>query len=95
MTTTILAPPPFPDDDRPRNWRQYAVCASTDPDLFFSDDPAEKRLAITFCGRCPVRVECRQTDMAQRAPHRWGVWGGESERARGAHHGRTLRGEAP
>ena len=33
-------------------------CRKFDPDLWFSDSPAELELAKSLCGDCPLRVEC-------------------------------------
>ena len=33
-------------------------CRKFDPDLWFSDAPAQLELAKSLCGDCPVRVEC-------------------------------------
>jgi WhiB family redox-sensing transcriptional regulator len=50
-------------------------CRRFDPDLWFSDAPAELELAKSLCGDCPVRVECLAGAVEREEP--WGVWGGE------------------
>jgi WhiB family redox-sensing transcriptional regulator len=50
-------------------------CRKLDPDLWFSDAPAELELAKSLCGDCPVRVECLAGAVERAEP--WGVWGGE------------------
>ena len=50
-------------------------CRRFDPDLWFSDAPAELELAKSLCGDCPVRVECLAGAIEREEP--WGVWGGE------------------
>jgi len=50
-------------------------CRRFDPDLWFSDSPAELELAKSLCGDCPVRVECLAGAVERAEP--WGVWGGE------------------
>ncbi|HET6211694.1 MAG TPA: WhiB family transcriptional regulator [Micromonosporaceae bacterium] len=50
-------------------------CRRFDPDLWFSDAPAELELAKSLCGDCPVRVECLAGAVERAEP--WGVWGGE------------------
>jgi len=50
-------------------------CRKFDPDLWFSDAPAELELAKSLCGECPVRVECLAGAVERQEP--WGVWGGE------------------
>lgn len=50
-------------------------CRAFDPDLWFSDAPAELELAKSLCCDCRVRVECLAGAMERCEP--WGVWGGE------------------
>jgi WhiB family redox-sensing transcriptional regulator len=50
-------------------------CRKFDPDLWFSDAPAELELAKSLCGDCPLRVECLAGAVEREEP--WGVWGGE------------------
>ena len=50
-------------------------CRAFDPDLWFSEAPAELELAKSLCGDCPVRVECLAGALDRAEP--WGVWGGE------------------
>lgn len=50
-------------------------CRRFDPDLWFSDAPAQLELAKSLCGDCPVRVECLAGAVERAEP--WGVWGGE------------------
>jgi WhiB family redox-sensing transcriptional regulator len=50
-------------------------CRRFDPDLWFSDSPAELELAKSLCGECPLRVECLAGAIERAEP--WGVWGGE------------------
>ncbi|HWH01710.1 MAG TPA: WhiB family transcriptional regulator [Pilimelia sp.] len=50
-------------------------CRKFDPDLWFSDAPAELELAKALCGDCPLRVECLAGAVEREEP--WGVWGGE------------------
>ncbi len=50
-------------------------CRRFDPDLGFSDAPAQLGLAESLCGDCPVRVECLAGAVERGEP--WGVWGGE------------------
>ena len=51
------------------------ACRRFDPDLWFSDSPAELELAKSLCGDCPVRVECLAGAVERAEP--WGVWGGQ------------------
>ncbi|HEX6967347.1 MAG TPA: WhiB family transcriptional regulator [Micromonosporaceae bacterium] len=50
-------------------------CRKFDPDLWFSDSPAELELAKSLCGDCPLRLECLAGAIERAEP--WGVWGGE------------------
>src|SRR4051812_50147325 len=50
-------------------------CRKFDPDLWFSDSPAQLELAKSLCGDCPLRVECLAGAVERTEP--WGVWGGE------------------
>jgi WhiB family redox-sensing transcriptional regulator len=59
----------------PRRQQSELPCRSFDPDLWFSDAPAELELAKSLCTDCPVRVECLAGALERSEP--WGVWGGE------------------
>jgi WhiB family redox-sensing transcriptional regulator len=50
-------------------------CRTFDPDLWFSEAPAELELAKSLCAECPLRVECLAGALERAEP--WGVWGGE------------------
>src|SRR3954471_12726306 len=50
-------------------------CRKFDPDLWFSDSPAQLEVAKSLCGDCPLRVECLAGALERHEP--WGVWGGE------------------
>jgi WhiB family redox-sensing transcriptional regulator len=50
-------------------------CRTIDPDLWFSESPAELELAKSMCLDCPVRVACLAGAIERAEP--WGVWGGE------------------
>ena len=59
------------------SWQDNALCATTDPDLFFPDVRDTARLAKRICGECPVQKEC--LDYAISAGEEYGVWGGTTE----------------
>jgi len=70
-------------------WQTYALCAQTDPNLFFSDDTdepnavqkAEKIIASKkICAHCDVAFECLH--YALEYPGEEGVFGGLSEAQR-------------
>lgn len=59
----------------PRSDSAELPCLAHDPDLWFSETPAELDAAKTFCVDCPVRLACLAGAIRRREP--WGVWGGE------------------
>ena len=50
-------------------------CQREDPELWFSEQPADLEQAKVHCRRCPVRGFCLTGAVERREPH--GVWGGE------------------
>lgn len=46
-----------------------------DPEMWFSDDPADTIAAIKVCKRCPIQSSCLQGAIDRRERH--GVWGGK------------------
>mgnify|MGYP001023903228 CR=1 FL=1 len=50
-------------------------CHLGDPDLWFSESPADLERAKELCGQCPIRLECLTAALERQEP--WGVWGGE------------------
>lgn len=54
---------------------QDVPCQSNDPELFFSEVPAEVEQAKSLCLECPLRAACLTGARERREP--WGVWGGE------------------
>ena len=61
-------------------WRDLALCAQVDPELFFPDKGESSRPAKRVCASCEVRTECLQEALDR--GERFGVWGGLSERER-------------
>lgn len=68
-----LASPPRPATQRVAP--DTLPCRNYDPDLWFSESPAELDLAKSLCGDCPLRLECLAGAVERQEP--WGVWGGE------------------
>lgn len=66
-----------PDDIR---WRQRALCAQTDPEVFFPEKGGSTKDAKLVCARCEVREQCLR--WALEHDERFGIWGGLSERER-------------
>ena len=50
-------------------------CHTSDPDLFFSENPQEISFAKSLCAACPVQSECLAAALSREEP--CGVWGGE------------------
>jgi WhiB family transcriptional regulator, redox-sensing transcriptional regulator len=49
------------------DWQHDALCAQTDPELFFpSDGVSHAQIARRICTQCPVRTECLQDALADR-----------------------------
>lgn len=62
------------------SWVDEALCAQTDPDLFFPEKGGSTREAKKVCLGCPARQRC--LDWALAHEERFGIWGGKSERER-------------
>lgn len=65
-----------------RDWREDALCAQTDPEVFHPEPGHSVRAAKRVCMACEVRTEC--LDYALGAGEHGGVWGGLSDRERRA-----------
>jgi len=64
-------------------WMSDAICAQTDPDLFFPEGSGQNtNKAKALCATCPVRTECGEHaqrlegDLSHGLRH--GAWGGMS-----------------
>ncbi|MFG2479909.1 WhiB family transcriptional regulator [Streptomyces fagopyri] len=62
-------------------WREKALCGSSDADDLFADSACQRR-AKAVCAGCPVRIECLAEALDGRIE--FGVWGGTTERDRRA-----------
>lgn len=65
------------------DWMASAVCAQTDPELFFPEGAGQNtNKAKKICATCPVRIECGEHaqhlegDVSHSLRH--GAWGGQS-----------------
>lgn len=61
----------------PEPWAKEALCAQTDPELFFPErggDPQRVRDAKAVCAKCEVAAQC--LEYALRNDERTGIWGG-------------------
>ena len=70
--------------ERP-DWHSEAACRGvgvngTGHNIFYSDNPDDRRHALALCAECPVARHCH-THAIDR-PEPYGVWAGTSERAR-------------
>lgn len=62
------------------HWRDQALCAQTDPEMWFPDSGCSASPAKKICRVCPVQVECLADALLR--DDRFGVLGGLSERER-------------
>jgi WhiB family redox-sensing transcriptional regulator len=61
-------------------WQDRAVCAQTDPEIFFPHKGGSTREAKKVCRGCEVREECLRYALDN--DERFGIFGGLSERER-------------
>jgi WhiB family transcriptional regulator, redox-sensing transcriptional regulator len=61
-------------------WQELALCAETDPEIFFPEKGHSTREAKLVCRYCDVRERC--LEYALEHDERFGIWGGMSERDR-------------
>ena len=73
----VFVPAEAPED---LTWRDEALCAQVDPEIFFVEKGGSTAPAKRVCAACAVRAECLQFALETDEMH--GVWGGMSERER-------------
>lgn len=78
--------------NRPYDWRDEALCAQVDTDLFFPDDGGPIRAPKRICAACPVRRECLEYALANNITE--GIWGGTTRDERRALKCGDVRNEA-
>jgi len=61
-------------------WWEQALCAQTDPVVFYPSNGAQATIAKRICNSCEVRNEC--LDYAIVHAQRLGIWGGVPPRPR-------------
>ena len=72
------------DTDPGPDWRTRAACRETPkPDDFYphpSDEAGADRVALEYCARCPVTLECLESALAAEGcrTDRHGIWGGRT-----------------
>lgn len=76
MDTNTVIPLTINDPAAEANWRLSAVCAQTDPELFFPEKGGSAKPAKSICAQCTVRIHC--LDWAQETQQSDGIWGGLS-----------------
>lgn len=64
----------------PEAWRNEALCAQVDPELFFPEPGCKTNEAKRICKLCPVQDDCLEWALWRTELD--GVWGGLSERER-------------
>jgi WhiB family redox-sensing transcriptional regulator len=64
-------------DLRGEDWRDQALCAQSDPELFFPGSNGSVKPALRICHDCPVMAECRAWGDAHEIGT-YGVLGGET-----------------
>lgn len=62
------------------DWQRDALCAQTDPELFFPEKGMPAHKARTVCMACEVRPQC--LEFALTTGQVYGVWGGYTEQQR-------------
>ena len=67
-------------------WSDQALCAETDPELFFPEKGSPTVGAKAVCRRCPVAVQCLTfaLDYERDNPPLFGIWGGVPPKKRQA-----------
>lgn len=66
--------------ERDVSWHDDALCAETDPDMWFPEKGGSTKPAKRICGDCLVQAEC--LEYALEVKERFGIWGAASERDR-------------
>lgn len=81
MSTSVMVGQELPDiGDSGSDWRDFALCAQVDPELFFPEKGGSTLDAKRVCARCWVQADCLA--YALEANEQWGIWGGLSDRER-------------
>ena len=63
-----------------RAWMEDALCAQTDPDIFYPEKGGSTAPATSVCNNCAVRAECLEYAVSNDIRH--GIWGGTSDNDR-------------
>jgi hypothetical protein len=63
-------------EELPKEVIKNGMCIDvSNPDIFFSEEPAEQEVAISLCAICPVLGECLTYALRNEM---YGIWGGTS-----------------
>jgi WhiB family redox-sensing transcriptional regulator len=62
------------------HWQEFALCAQTDPDIFFPEKGGSTAPATSVCSACAVQSECLEYAISHDIRH--GIWGGMSDNDR-------------
>lgn len=62
-------------------WRWGAECRDQDAEFWFMDED-DSGLALSYCGRCPVRRECLAEALTEPRHRDYGIWGGTTRQQR-------------
>ncbi|MDO5024978.1 MAG: WhiB family transcriptional regulator [Trueperella sp.] len=75
-----------------RSWMEDALCAQTDPDIFYPEKGGSTAPATSICKNCSVRAECLEYAVSNDIRH--GIWGGmsDNDRKRMARERKVARG---
>ena len=63
-----------------RAWMEDALCAQTDPDIFYPEKGGSTAPATSVCNNCSVRAQCLEYAVSNDIRH--GIWGGTSDNDR-------------
>lgn len=62
------------------SWHEHARCRGVGPEIFFPTRGEDLAAAKLYCAACPVRRDCLEQALID--GEKYGVWGGQGERAR-------------
>lgn len=65
---------------RPGEWVDDALCAQTDPELFFPEKGGNSLVVKRICAKCQVKDQCLEWALTNN--EKYGIWGGTSEHDR-------------
>lgn len=54
---------------------EQAACKTADPELFFEGNPESVATAKSYCGICPIALQCLTYAMKN---EEYGIWGGST-----------------